>query len=76
MTLKATLKTAFGTPMANQTVTMVFNRKTYTLKTNSSGVASKTITSPKYRGSYKVQISYSGNDILNGASNTSYVKLY
>ena len=76
MTLKATLKTSFGTPMANQTVTMVFNRKTYTLKTNSSGVASKTITSPRYRGNYKVQISYLGNDILNGANKVSYVKLY
>jgi hypothetical protein len=75
MTLKATLKTAFGTPMANQTVTLVFNRKTYVLKTSSTGTATKTITSPKYRGSYKVQITYVGNDILNGASVTSYVKL-
>jgi hypothetical protein len=76
MTLKVTLKTAFGTPMANQSVSVVFNRKTYVLKTTSTGTATKSITSPKYRGNYKVQITYLGNDILNGASATSYVKLY
>ena len=76
MTLKATLKTGFETPMANQTVTVVFNRKTYVLKTTSSGTATKTITAPKYRGNFKVQITYAGNDILNGVSTTSYVMLY
>ena len=76
MTLKVTLKTTFGTPMASQTVKLVFNRKTYILKTTSTGTATKTITAPKYRGNYKVQITYSGNDILNGATKAAYVKLY
>lgn len=76
MTLKATLKTALGTPMANRTVRLVFNKKTYTLTTNSSGVASKTIYAPKYRGTYKVTTAYAGNDLFNAASSTSYVKVY
>lgn len=76
MTLKATLKTSLGTPMANRTVSVVFNKKTYTLTTNSSGVASKTIYAPKYRGTYKVTTTYAGNDLFNPASGTSYVKVY
>lgn len=76
MSLKVSLKTALGTPMANQTVSVVFNRKTYILKTNSSGIASKTITSPRYRGSYKVVSTFAGNEIINASSKTSYVKLY
>ena len=76
MTLKATLKTALGTPMANRTVSITFNRKTYTLTTNSSGVASKTIYAPKYRGTYRVTTAYLGNDLFNAASGTGYVKVY
>ena len=76
MTLKATLKSALGTPMVNRTVTLVFNKKTYTLTTNSSGVASKTIYAPKYRGTYKVTTAYAGNDLFNAAGSTSYVKVY
>jgi hypothetical protein len=76
MTLKATLKTSLGTAMANQLVSVTFNRKTYSLKTNSNGVASKTITSPKYRGNYKVTLSFPGNEIIASSSKESYVKLY
>lgn len=76
MTLRATLKTSFGTPMANQPVSVRFNGKTYSLKTNSSGVASKSLTSPKYRGSYRVILSFPGNEINASSSKESYVKLY
>ena len=76
MTLKATLRTALGTPMANRTVQLVFNRKTYTVTTNASGVASKTVYAPKYRGNYRVTTAYVGNDLFTAASSTSYVKVY
>lgn len=76
MTLKATLKTALGTPMANRTVSIVFNKKTYTLTTNSSGIASKSITAPKYRGTYRVSLSYAGNDLFIEKAATGYVKVY
>jgi hypothetical protein len=76
MTLKVTLKTTFSTPMASQIVKVVFNGKTYLLKTTSTGTATKTITSPKYRGNYKVQMTYGGNDILNATTKVAYVKLY
>lgn len=76
MTLKTTLKTANGTPMANRQVSIVFNKKTYILTTNSSGVATKTINAPKYRGKYKVTTSYAGNDLFNAAATTNYIKVY
>lgn len=76
MTLKATLKTSLGTAMANQLVTLKFNGKIYALKTNSSGVASKSVTSPRYRGNYKVTLNFPGNEIIAASSKVSYVKLY
>lgn len=76
MTLKATVKTQLGTTMANQTVTIRFNGKTYTLKTNASGVATKSITSPRYRGNYKVVSTFAGNEVILGSAKISYVRLY
>lgn len=76
MTLKATLKTASGALMANRVVKVVFNKKTYLLTTNSSGVASKVIYAPKYRGTYKVSTAYEGNELFNPAASSSYVKVY
>jgi hypothetical protein len=76
MTLKATLKTALGTAMANQLVSIRFNGKTYLLTTNSSGNASKSVTAPKYRGNYKVTISFPGNEVIATSSKESYVRLY
>lgn len=76
MTLKATLKTAIGTPMANQSVSIRFNGKTYNLKTNASGIASKSVTSPRYRGNYRVTATFASNEIIAASSKVSYVKLY
>lgn len=76
MSLKITLKTSLGSPMANQAVTVVFNKKTYLLKTNSNGLASKIVTSPRYRGNYKVVATFAGNEVINSSVKVSYVKLY
>jgi hypothetical protein len=76
MTLRATLKTALGTAMANQLVSIRFNGKTYLLTTNSSGNASKSVTAPKYRGNYKVTMNFGGNEIIASSSKAAYVKLY
>ena len=76
MTLKATLKTAIGTPMSNQLVSIRFNGKTYNLKTNASGVASKSVISPRYRGTYRVTLTFASNEIIAESSKVSYVKLY
>ena len=76
MTLKATLKTSLGTPMANQSVSIRFNGKTYNLKTNAVGVVSKAVTSPRYRGNYRVTATFGSNEIIAASTKLSYVKLY
>lgn len=76
MTLRATLKTALGTPMANREVTLVFNKKTYRVTTNASGVASKRIYAPKFRGTYRATVSYVGNDLFSASSSSSSIRVY
>lgn len=76
LTLRANLKTALGTPMVNQRVAIVFNRKTYVLKTNYNGIASVKIVAPRTKGLFKVRTSFSGNDILAASSSITNVRVY
>lgn len=76
MTLKVSLKTVQGVPIAKRSVTVTFAGKKHQLTTGPTGLASKRITAPKYRGNYKVKLSFVGADILNPASASTTIRLY
>lgn len=76
MTLKVALKTVQGVPIAKRSVTVTFAGKKHQLTTGPTGLASKRITAPKYRGNYKVKLSFVGADILNPASASTTIRLY
>ena len=69
-TLKATLKSSNGKAIVGKEVKLTFNGKTYTVKTNSKGVASYTIKSDvisklKAGKTYELKAKYV-NDIAKG----------
>lgn len=76
LTLRANLKTSLGTPMANQRVVLVFNRKTYVLKTNFNGIAAVKIAAPRTRGLYKVKSTFAGNEIIASSTSITNVRVY
>ena len=66
--LQVTLKDKNGSAMAGEDVTININNKDYVVKTNSKGVASMKIgLLPK---TYKIQVSYGGNDKHNSVNST------
>ena len=66
--LHVTLKDKNGSAMAGEDVTININNKDYVVKTNSKGVASMKIgLLPK---TYKIQVSYGGNDKHNSVNST------
>jgi predicted outer membrane repeat protein len=58
--IKITLKDANGNPLANQTITIIINGKTYSATTDSNGVASFVISGLK-AGNYKITANYTGD---------------
>ncbi len=76
MTLKVSLKTVQGVPIAKRSVVVTFAGKKHQLTTGPTGIASKRITAPKYRGNYKVKLNFVGAEILNPASASTTIRLY
>ena len=56
-----TLKNNLGKVMKSTKVTLTVNKKTYTVKTNSKGVATFKITNLKKKGKFTAVIKYAGN---------------
>ena len=54
-----TLKNSNGKVLANQKIIIKVNKKSYTVKTNSKGVAKVKLKLKK--GTYKIQMIYKGN---------------
>jgi hypothetical protein len=76
MTLKLSLKTVRGVPVAGKEVSVTFAGQTRKLITGATGSVSAKIKAPKYRGKYRVSLSFTGTDILNPAAATASVKVY
>ena len=60
-----TLKTNKGKVMKNTKVTLKVNKKTFTAKTNSKGIATFKITNLKKKGTFKSVIKYAGSKYYN-----------
>lgn len=76
ITLKVSLKTTQGMPVAKRPVVVTFAGKKHLLTTGASGSASKKIVAPKYRGNYKLKVSFEGSEILKPASTSATIRLY
>jgi hypothetical protein len=76
MTLKLSLKTVRGVPVAGKEVSVTFAGQTRKLITGATGIVSAKIKAPKYRGKYRLSLSFTGTDILNPAAATASVKVY
>ena len=68
-----TLKDASGNALSNQKVTFKVNGKTYTTTTNSKGVASVKLKFNKNKKTYKIIVSYKGNNKYNAVSKTNKI---
>lgn len=68
-----TLKDALGNALANQKVTIKVNGKTYTKITDSKGVAKVKLKFNKNKKTYKVIISYKGNNKYNAVIKTNKI---
>ena len=66
-----TLKDSSGKAIANQKITVKVNKKTYTVKTNSKGVAKVKLKLKK--GKYKITMTYKGNGQYNAAKATKKI---
>lgn len=67
-----TLKDGSNKPIANQKIVIKVNKKTYTLKTNSKGVAYKKLKFNK-KGTYTINIKYSGSKKYKSFSKTNKI---
>jgi len=72
-TFSCTLKNIFNLPLANKAVTLSFDGKTYSLTTNSNGVASTTLPINYSEDTRYITLSFSGDSQYCSASNTSMV---
>ena len=68
-----TLKDAAGNVLTNQKVTFKVNGKTYTKTTNSKGVASVKLKFNKNKKTYKISISFKGDNKYNAVSKTNKI---
>ena len=68
-----TLKNNLNTVMKNTKVTLKVNKKTYTAKTNSKGVATFKITKLTKKGKYTATVKYAGNSNYNAKSATAKI---
>ena len=66
-----TLKDASGNALSNQKVTFKVNGKTYTKTTNSKGIAKVKLKFNKNKKTYKIKITYKGNNKYNSHSKTN-----
>ena len=73
-TYKITLKDMNGNGLANQKVTISFNGKTTTSKTNSLGVINYKLSATK-TGTKKITIKFAGDNNYVGSSKTATIKL-
>ena len=65
------LKDANGNAIANQKIKVKVNKKTYTVKTNSKGVAKLKLKLK--RGTYKIKITYNGNNFYEASKATKKI---
>ena len=70
---KIILKDAFGKVLANKTLTVTYNSKTYNIKTNDKGVA--TIKAVKSLGSKKISIKFAGDTTYKSTIATGTIKV-
>lgn len=70
-----TLKNNLNKVMKNIKVTIKVNKKTYTAKTNSKGVATFKITKLTKKGTFKSIITYTGNKYYNKVTKTINIKV-
>ncbi len=70
-----TLKNNLNKVMKNIKVTINVNKKTYTAKTNSKGVATFKITSLTKKGTFKSVITYKGNNYYNKVTKNVNLKI-
>ena len=70
-----TLKTNQNKVMKNTKVTIKVNKKTYTAKTNSKGVATFKITKLTKKGTFKAVITYKGNTYYNKVTKKVNIKV-
>lgn len=69
-----TLKDANGAALANKTVTIAFNGKTYTATTTDKGVATVTLKSTA-TGSKKATVKFAGDDEYKATTKTATIKI-
>ena len=68
---QAVLKDSNGKVLSGQKITFKVNKKTYTVKTNSKGVAKIKLKLKK--GTYKVVMNYNGNNVYSAAKKTNKI---
>lgn len=73
-TVKVALKNQFGKAISKATVKLILNKKTYTAKTSSKGIASFKVTL-KNKKTYKVTAKFLGNSYYNKVSKNASVKV-
>ncbi|MBE6513211.1 MAG: hypothetical protein E7Z75_08755 [Methanobrevibacter olleyae] len=72
---KITLKNNKGAVMKNTKVTLTVNKKTYSAKTNSKGIATFKITNLKKKGKFTAVIKYAGNKYYNKITKKATIKI-
>ena len=70
-----TLKTNLNKVMKNVKVTVKVNKKTYSAKTNSKGVATFKITKLTKKGTFTAKISFKGNSLYKAVSKSIKIKV-
>lgn len=73
--LKAVLKTSYGTPAANRSVSINFGSRTYNARTDSKGIAKIRVKAYKTKKIYSLIFSYAGDVVLAPAQYSGTIRV-